>query len=135
MKEIKSKLIGLACITMLSTSAYAQQANQAIDEPENTVAGEAHTHENMTGAGQMIFIDPKTGDVMSGQQQIDVSGSRKLQSTSVFGSGVASEPQLLEGGMIKIELNGQFIVPINVSVDKDGNIQKGHHIEIEKESK
>lgn len=126
MKRMKSKFVGLACLTMLSVNTYAQE-NDATD-------GETHSHEAPTRAGQMIFIDPETGEVVTGQQQVDVSDLKKMQSTSVFGSGVASEPQLLENGTIKIELNRQFMMPVNVSIDEDGNMQKGHHIDVENNS-
>lgn len=134
MKWIKSKVVGVVCLTVFAASASAQENDQAA---VNAAEDETHTHDehgNSASAGRMVFIDPKTGEILSGQSQSDAARSQKMKPTSVLGSGVASAPQLLENGTIKIELNGQFIMPISVSIDKDGNMQKGHHINVENES-
>ena len=134
MKGIKSKSMMMVCLTVFAASAYGQKVEQPATKALDAAEHDAHTHENSTGAGQMVFIDPKTGEIVPGQGQADATASKKLEPLSVLGSGVASAPQLLEDGSMKIELNGQFIVPISVSIDKDGNMQKGHHIQVESES-
>lgn len=130
MKGTKSKSMMMVCLTVFAVSAYGQKVEQAVDVAEH----EAHTHKKSAGAAQMVFIDPQTGEILPSEGQVDAAASKKIKPLSVLGSGVASAPQLLENGSMKIELNGQFIVPISVSIDRDGDMQKGHHIQVESES-
>ena len=115
---VKSIVLTIVILTVCSVPVFAD---------DNGVGKSAAVAE------RIVFVDPETGKMISGPIESDeslVSETRdSAQSRSISLSGVASKPQLMPDGSRKIEFNGQFMLPIKVEIDSDGNVRAGHHIE------
>jgi len=130
---MKKVMIGVSAAFAISAVAYAQ-TNQ------KSVAGER------TGAqapARTAYIDPETGRLISKPADLVVPEVTEtsevsiddVQSKSIKLNGVASKPQLMPNGSLKIDLNGQFMMPIRAEIDADGNIHADHHVENSSEEK
>ena len=121
-----SNIIYVASLCMLSSMANSQELPKSSDDTANEIEPASRQHDS-ANTGRMVFIDPETGEVASGERLTEVKASSKLKSSgSLVTSGVASEPELKKDGSILVKFNGQFMMPLSVTLDENGNFVKHH---------
>jgi len=130
---MKKIMIGVSAAFAISAVAYAQTNQKSVTGERTGAQAPART----------AYIDPETGRLISKPADLVVPEVTEtsevsiddVQSKSINLNGVASKPQLMPNGSLKIEFNGQFMTPMRAEIDADGNIHADHHIENSLEEK
>lgn len=119
------KVVGVACLTLLSGVANSQQA-------QNEEAKVAQSAEPPHGhLSRMVVIDPETGEISKKTPtKEDVSKLNNRNSAIAIPNNEMKFIQM-PNGRTKIELNGRFQKMVNVSIDESGNLDIGHHVELD----
>ena len=127
MKEMVFKAIGLVCFTLLSGVANSQQA-QSEGAKAAQSAESSHGH-----LGQMVVIDPETGEISEKTPTKEEMSKFKLNDQNSAINIPSNEMKFIQmpNGRTKIELNGRFQKMVNVSIDESGNLDIGHHVELD----
>ena len=133
--KIFLSIVSFAAVGVLFNSHA--QGQQAIENGE----GKSHS-----AAERVAILDPSTGELIAsdgsevaidqaGNVVINGSEPKNKETEQVeLGVGVASAPQLMSDGSLKIDFNGQFDRPIKASIDDKGQVSSGHHIDQSQEA-
>ena len=127
MKEMVFKVVGVACLTLLSGVANSQQA-QSEGAKVAESAESSHGH-----LGRMVVIDPETGEISKKTPTQEEVSKFKFNNKNSAITIPNNEMKFIQmpNGRTKIELNGRFQKMVNVSIDESGNLDIGHHVELD----
>lgn len=133
---MKLKQLSATSAVLLSTIVSAQQLEpNVIKESRVELNNESARTQAPVQANRMVIIDPETGQLRPAPPQSEIPVVTNNQGLQPGVSGRASKPQRQADGSLKIELNGQFIRPLNAVIDENGNVEVGHHAHSEKAGK
>lgn len=80
---------------------------------------------------QMIFVDPETGDISKDAATSDQILELQVQQKVVpDNSGNVMNFIQMPNGRTMIDLDGRFQKMINISIDENGDMEIGHHVQL-----
>lgn len=114
--KLLTSLFGVAaCFAMLAQPTFA--ADGASPEPGPPAAPAANAAQSSPApeAGMKIYVDPRTGAILSepapGTAPLELSPAER-NAFSTSSEGLVQVPNLVPGGGIKLDLQGRFQSPI-----------------------